>query len=199
MHAGGGKSKGAAWEIAVGQQLSLWLSSGARADIFTRNILSGGAFTQAVKRGSAERGLPGDLMPADPLAFPFAQVFFVECKHLASLDLEPFLYDKRTRGLLWDILKLAERQAYEANLGFMLIAKQNRRAPIVIMRSVDGRLLQDARHRIGHLPWHSFHEDTFRSYALDDVTSHTRAAHFLTLVRSERPYHVAAYSGLASD
>lgn len=199
MRPGGGKSKGAAWEITVGRQLSLWISNGARADIFARNVQSGGVFTSAGKRGSTERGVPGDLMPADPLAFPFTQRLFVECKHLANLGLEPFLYNKSARGLLWDILRLANKQADEANLGFMLIAKQNLRPPIVIMRSVDGQLLQEAQRKVGRLSWHAFHEDAFRSYSLEEVTSFTLAANFLANITAERPYNAATHSGLAPN
>jgi hypothetical protein len=137
MRVGGGGAKGAEWERQVGKLLSLWLTNDQHPDLFTRNVLSGGSFTIAESKGRSSSRMPGDLMAANPLAFDFLRAFSVECKHLADIGLEAHFWDPRGATMLGEIIKLARRQARSINCEFMVIAKQNRREPLMF---VDGRL-----------------------------------------------------------
>lgn len=146
MRAGGGKEKGSSWEREVGKALSLWLTAGERPDIFSRNVLSGGSFTQAQSRGNRSSRMPGDLMAAHPLAFRFMEHYAVECKHLATLGLEAFLFDDKSACELSKIIMYANGQAQQAGLEYMIVAKQNRRDPFVITTGeIGARILAAAR------------------------------------------------------
>lgn len=132
MKPGGGKQKGANFERATGKGLSNWLTCGERGDLFTRNVLSGGKFTNAEQRGKKE-GIPGDLMAAHPLAYEFLTHFLVECKHYADLGLDTFFYDRRRKSFLWTVLTHTKKQARSAELHWLIIAKQNLKQPLVFM------------------------------------------------------------------
>lgn len=144
MRAGGGKDKGSSWEREVGKLLSLWLTHGARPDIFSRNVLSGGAFTNASSKGELSSRMPGDLMAAHPLAFTFMSKYAIECKHLASLGLEQFLFDDKNSSELSKIISFADGQARAVQLDYMIVAKQNRREPFVITAGSVGRHILEA-------------------------------------------------------
>lgn len=104
MRPGGSKAKGSAWERSVGQNLSLWLTSGTRNDLFSRTVLSGGQFT----RSQGLRGASGDLMPNHPAAFCFLEKFTVECKHWRDAGLQEFLLKGSKKSLLARAIKQAE-------------------------------------------------------------------------------------------
>ena len=144
MRVGGGKAKGSAWERESGKALSLWLTKGAMPDIFSRNVLSGGAFTAAQGRGKESNRMAGDLMAAHPAAFRFLANYIVECKHLASLGLEAFLFDTERSSPLSRIIMYARGQARQTGLHYMLIAKQNRREAFVIVDGSIGEQLLSA-------------------------------------------------------
>lgn len=144
MRAGGGKDKGSSWEREVGKLLSLWLTRGARPDIFSRNVLSGGSFTNASHKGELSSRMPGDLMAAHPLAFAFMSRYAIECKHLASLGLEQFLFDDKGGSELSKIISFADGQATACALDYMIVAKQNRREPFVITSGSIGRRILEA-------------------------------------------------------
>jgi hypothetical protein len=139
MLPGRGKGKGSGWERDVGKQLSLWLTNSARPDIFSRNVLSGGAFTVAAKAGKLSSRMPGDLMAAHPLAFQFLSQYLIECKHLASLGLENYLFDTSGKAQMTGIVALATKQAIQAELEYMIIAKQNHREPLVLVAGYIGQ------------------------------------------------------------
>ena len=184
MRAGGGKSKGSAFERAVGKQLSLWLTYNERPDIFARNVLSGGTFTRAVKAGGKSSHMPGDLMAAHPLAFEFLAHMLVECKHMASLSLENYLFDANGSSPMSRIVALAQSQAEKANIDFMIVAKQNRRDPIVLVQAPIGRALLAAipSGRGGYriLPTHHFlHKGHICIMRLDDITMRASPRKFL--------------------
>lgn len=159
MRPGGGHEKGAEFERRTGKELSFWLTDGARGDIFSRNVLSGGSFTLAKAAGRDTARMAGDLMAASPLAFQFLSRFMIECKHLASLGLEQYIYDWQGKSPLAQIVSFAAGQAEQAGVDFMVIAKQNRRDALVITDArVGNRILaadaSSARHR--PQPFHHF-------------------------------------------
>ena len=135
MRVGGGKAKGSQWERDCGKAISLWLTHGERPDIMSRNVLSGGSFTNAENAGKVSSRMPGDMMAAHPLAFRFLSRFSVECKFLKDIGLLQYLLDPRMQNPLAIIIALARRQAKAINCEFMVIAKQDRRDAIVF---VDG-------------------------------------------------------------
>ena len=175
MRKGGGKDKGSAWERESGKALSLWLTRGEKPDIFARNVLSGGAFTVAQGRGVSSSRMAGDLMAAHPLAFRFLSRYIVECKHLASLGLEQFLFDTSRTSPLSKIVMYARGQANQAGLDYLLIAKQNRRDALVIADGATGtRLIASAipSHRAQLPPHHHLlHARSIFVMSLDQMCS----------------------------
>ncbi len=133
MRSGGGKAKGSAFERECGKLISLWLTHGERPDIMSRNVLSGGSFTNAENAGKVSSRMPGDMMAAHPLAFRFLSRFSVECKHLKDIGLLQYMLDPRQQNPLAIIIALARRQAKSINCEFMVIAKQNRHDAVVII------------------------------------------------------------------
>jgi hypothetical protein len=135
MRQGGGKAKGSAFERQVGARLSRWITNGARGDLFSRNVLSGGDFTKRAASRAEELGMPGDLMARHPLAFDFARAFTVECKHYADLGLVAFLLDHGGTSFLGKVLQHTSFQASQANTHYMVIARQNR-LPVLVITSL---------------------------------------------------------------
>jgi hypothetical protein len=178
MRPGGGAAKGGEFERHVGRQLSLWLTNGQRTEIFTRNVMSGGVFTNALKLGKDERGMPGDLMAAHPLAFAFLSRFLVECKHLSSLGWDAYVYDRQRRSALGQIIALAAAQAAQAEppLDYLVIARQNRRPTIVIGAYPTLRNCIDTP--LGPL-WHHVLHGSVLVMSFDDLTTRVRPARLL--------------------
>lgn len=158
MRPGGGAQKGAKFERDTGRILSRWLTNGDRHDLFSRNVLSGGAFTSATRRGLKTSRAPGDLMSAHPAAFGFLDVYMVECKHHADLQLDLLFYDGKN-SRLGRIVSYAQLQADQSSKKPFIVVKENRRDPLLILNGRDGRrimtALQTAR-RPRFLRSHSF-------------------------------------------
>jgi hypothetical protein len=121
---GGGKAKGSSWEREVGVSLSLWLTQGARADLFSRNVGSGSRFTLAVSK-DRERSQAGDLMAAHPLAIDFLDRFIIEGKFYKDLALVPFLCF-RDACFLNQVVAKANKEAQIDAKHALIVAKQNR-------------------------------------------------------------------------
>jgi hypothetical protein len=118
------KDKGSSFERLTGKMLSQWITGGEREDLFSRNVLSGGRFTNSL-RNKTSLGVPGDLMAAHPLAFNFLSHFLVECKHYKDLGIHLYLVDQKEKSFLAQVIKHTAAQAESAGLTWMLIAKQN--------------------------------------------------------------------------
>jgi len=142
MSARNSKNKGSTWERMVGVDLSLWITRGARADLFARSVGSGSRFTRAAQR-QAETAQPGDLSAAHELAFPFLRVFMVECKHRRSIDLAGYLFGRHDgQSFLAVTIAKAREEAARAKLQWMVIAKQDHKEPLVfISEDIMGCLL----------------------------------------------------------
>jgi hypothetical protein len=153
---GGGKFKGASYERAAGKELSNWLTYSARGDIFTRNVLSGGKFTNSLQAGRKE-GIPGDLMAAHPIAYDFLSHFLVECKHYANLNFEAFLFDRKRKSFLWTVLSHTKEQALHAELEWIIVAKQNRRPSLVLLDPKIAALAMRAMTTVKGLTYHVVH------------------------------------------
>lgn len=138
MRAGGGKQKGSGFERELCSKLSLWLTKGARADIFSRNVGSGSRFTVALKKGR-ELAHGGDLMPAHELAFAFMNRFLIEAKFYRDLQIAAYFF---LRGkFLTDIIEKTAEQANAVNKDYLIIAKQNHMPPVVITNRKAGTII----------------------------------------------------------
>jgi len=129
MRKGGGKQKGSAWEREVCRRLSLWVTDGQKVDCFWRSAMSGGRAT--VARGKVRQA--GDICAVAPEGNAFADQWFVECKHVAHLNLEGFLI--KGLGKLHDFWKLARSEARKYHRDPMIICKQNGWPALVISRT----------------------------------------------------------------
>ena len=177
MRKGGSPAKGSAWERAVAKELSLWLTNNERDDIFARNATSGAAFTIASKRGKSTSRMPGDLMAAHPLAFEFLNKISVECKHMASLALENYLFDFSGRSPMTKIVKLAEEQAKSVGLAYMIIAKQNRRDPLILVPWDLGQMLVTSASAVPN--YHLIHRNNVLIMSFKDMVTMCDPWHFL--------------------
>lgn len=130
MRPGGGKDKGSAWEREIGVSLSLWLTNGERADLFSRNVGSGSRFTLAVANNK-ERSQAGDLMVAHPLAIDFLDVFVIEAKFYTDLGVLPFFFF-REACFLNQVIAKTNREAGHDGKQALIVVKQNRLPALLI-------------------------------------------------------------------
>jgi hypothetical protein len=155
MRPGAGKSKGSAFERQVCTQLSLWVTHGARSDVFTRNVSSGGQFTVRKSKDDNEHGVAGDIMAHHPSAYDFLKKVMVECKHHKDLNLDTYLYDTRGSSTLAKIIAKCEKEAGQSTVFWLLIAKQNNRAPLIFMGNHAGETATASCYKgfnlLGHL------------------------------------------------
>lgn len=182
MRPGGGRAKGANFERASCLQLSLWVSGGARGDLFTRNIGSGGKFTVAHKRGE-ETGMPGDMMAGHHTAFDFCTLFSIECKHYADLELDKYLCDRLDKSFLGKVYTFTELQGRHAGLRPMVIAKQDRKPALVLIDNDIGDLMLDNAYPRKLVQFHRLHQDSYMCIPMDLMTDYVHAAKFLKAVK----------------
>lgn len=114
--------------------LSQWISRGKRSDLFARNVLSGGAFTQKRKKG-IEEGVAGDLMSAHPDSVEFARALNVECKHYKDLGIFPLFFDLKGKSFLGSVVQKCELETKQSGKTWMLVARQNMKPIIVGLQS----------------------------------------------------------------
>jgi hypothetical protein len=130
MRVGGGGPKGGSFERLVCSQLSLWVTNGGRADIFSRNVLSGGRFTNQIKKGG-ELGVPGDITGTLPEAHKFLSLISVECKHNKNIRLEHYLLDDKRKSFLHQTIELERTNATISGRHYMVVARQNNRPTLM--------------------------------------------------------------------
>lgn len=131
MKPGGGKSKGSGFEREVCKKLSLWVTRGKKEDCFWRSAMSGGRATVA-KRKDIHIRQAGDICSVSPEGHALTDLFFIECKFYKDLGFDSFILDGV--GTLMSHWNKLNEQANKHNLEPMLIARQNRRIPIVVCR-----------------------------------------------------------------
>jgi len=124
------KAKGSAFERHCCKSLSLWISHGARDDLFWRSAMSGGRASVQFKKGKPNRTQTGDITAIDPLGDPLTSRFLIECKFYADLKLSALYTDAEKAGLagFW---RKCEQQARQHSKFPMLIAKQNRTPTLI--------------------------------------------------------------------
>lgn len=125
MRAGGGKSKGGAFERLICKKLSLWLSEGKREDLLWRSAMSGGRATVAHSKNKLDDQV-GDISAVTEEGYQFTKLFAVECKSYNNIHLESLLTRKASNPsvlLFWNEIDLAARKV--GKMPF-LIFKQNK-------------------------------------------------------------------------
>ena len=133
MKPGGGKRKGAAFERHVCEILSHIVTGGASRFEFWRSACSGGRATVGQRKGKDLGSVAGDVccVGDNPNANQFAQEFFVECKHVKSLDLHRLHRGEGFLAKVWNDEVMYHPAAIKKEK--MLIAKQDRGPTIVMM------------------------------------------------------------------
>lgn len=129
MRAGGGKNKGSSYERWVCGKLSLWVTGGKIEDGLWRSAMSGGRATVHLKRGTKIQQV-GDICAVRPELHDFCAKFYIECKHVKSLDIESFLI--RGKGLLAKFWKTACQEAKSHDRIPLIVARQNRTHDLLI-------------------------------------------------------------------
>lgn len=125
------KQKGALFERIVCRDLSRWISHGEREDLLWRSAMSGGRATISKRKGLVLAKQAGDISAIDPLGHYLTDHWFIEIKHVASLDIESaLLIGKGRLAAFW---RTACHEASEHHLMPMIIAKQNRTDTIMIV------------------------------------------------------------------
>lgn len=130
MRKGGGKSKGSSYERGICVKLSLWVSGGKDSDLYWRAAMSGGRATVAHRAGKNLKRQAGDITATAPEGFALTDHFFLECKHVRSLDIESFLF--KNKGALAGFWKVAIQEAAKFSKSALIIARQNRFPDLVI-------------------------------------------------------------------
>lgn len=133
MRSGGSKSKGASFERETCVALSLWLSNGVSDACLWRSAMSGGRATIGKRAGKTRESQSGDISAVSSLGHKLTDRFSVECKFYKDIDLESLIYARK--GKLAEFWKQARADAAASKKQPMLIAKQNRRPALVMLRS----------------------------------------------------------------
>ncbi len=138
MKRGGGKGKGSEFERWVCKHLSLWISGGDRSDLFWRTAMSGGRATIMHRRGEKVGAQLGDISAVDKQGHILTDIYFIECKNYNDLAITSFLLKRKGTlyGFWEDVLKKSDQH----NRSPMLIAKQDRYPPFVLLE--DGALMR---------------------------------------------------------
>jgi hypothetical protein len=126
------KAKGSQFERDICRLLSRWVSHGKRDDLYWRTAMSGGRATVAKRKGIDVRQT-GDITAVSPEGHALTNLFFIETKFYKSLAIDSFILENK--GPLAAFWKEACVKARSHKLLPMLIAKENRREPLIITSS----------------------------------------------------------------
>lgn len=143
------KQKGSAFERLVCRKLSLWVSADERGDLFWRSAMSGGRATLARKRGEASH-VAGDIASVHAEGHALTDDFYVECKHLKSLDLTALVCAGRG-ALAKNWMECCESAEYHKKRP-MLIAKQNMQPILFCTRMREFELFADNNDHVISVP-----------------------------------------------
>jgi hypothetical protein len=131
MRRGAGKQKGGAFERLVCKDLSRWVTSGRREDVFWRSAMSGGRATTRLVKGKRSPHVSGDICAVHHDGNRFMDYFYVECKIYRLLDLHRVAFG--CQGNLLSFWETTKQQASNNGKMPMLIAKQNLYPPILVL------------------------------------------------------------------
>lgn len=125
------KRKGGNFEREVCVKLSLWVSAGESRDLFWRSAMSGGRASRGHARGETLRRQAGDICAVAPEGHVLTDEFYIELKHVKSLDAGSFFVTGR--GRLAEFWTKAVRESARYDRQPMLIARQNHLATIMVI------------------------------------------------------------------
>jgi hypothetical protein len=135
---GRGMSKGSDFERKICKRLSLWWS-GNRDDIFWRTAGSGARATTRSKQRKQTYGEYGDVKANDPEGEPLLKLMTIEIKRGYSSEsfanlIEWTEHPAAKPPLYFQFIQQAEKEAEQAGTyGWMIIAKRDKRTPIIII------------------------------------------------------------------
>lgn len=131
LKAGQAKAKGNSFENKIAKDLSLWITKGARADVFDRSPASGAKATLHYYKKNSElfANQTGDIVALDDAGYVLTNEFIIECKHYRDLQLLGCLFGTPKSGLLtfWEKV---QKEAARVEKQPLLVARQNFR-PII--------------------------------------------------------------------
>ncbi len=128
MKRGGGSKKGGRFEREICKKFSLWISKGARDDIFWRTAGSGARATNRKRRGQTTCNSEGDVGYLDAEFSWFTDSVLIECKRgYNSWRIDNRLLPKLPKGGVWRIWEELEQDAADSNKLPLLVLKQDRR------------------------------------------------------------------------
>lgn len=139
MRQGGSAKKGASFERRVCKELSLWISSGKRDDIFWRSAMSGGRATIGLRKGITRASQAGDMVAISRLGEGFLNVFVVEHKHRRDLQLDRFLTEHKGNLMSYWRKHMKECKAFKKHP--FLVAKQNRTKTLLLLTKTGMEIL----------------------------------------------------------
>lgn len=151
VKAGGGKSKGAAFERLVCTALSLWISDGKRDDLYWRSSMSGGRATVAFKKGGENRTQCGDITAIHPDGNALTDRCLISCKFYQDLKIAGTVTGSTKAGLTSFWLECLE-EAKRYNKLPVLIAKQNNVQPFICLNDAGVANFQVKGHYLALLP-----------------------------------------------
>lgn len=114
--------------------LSRWCSNDLRDDLFWRSAMSGGRATLHSRKGRKNKSQSGDISAVDRAGAPLIEAFFLECKHLKTLEIHRWVYNAKTPlDEIWD---KTLRDATFQNKQPLVVAKQNRQPELVMSTEI---------------------------------------------------------------
>jgi hypothetical protein len=126
-----GKQKGSAFERKICKSLSLWISKGAREDLFWRSAMSGGRATVGRKGGKDHARHAGDISATSREGHVLTDRWYVECKSYRDLAICSAMLSGT--GLLAKFWRETCKQATDYKKLPMLIAHENQQPTIVLV------------------------------------------------------------------
>lgn len=117
------------------------MSEGAKDDLLWRSANSGAMATVRKRSGRISKVQSGDLVAVDPQAAPFTNVFFLELKHRKNLQADEWIHGTEA-GLLREIWVKPNTQAKDFCKQALVIAKQDRRHELMLMKKETYELLR---------------------------------------------------------
>lgn len=134
LKAGRGKQKGSAFEREICRALSRFIDPTSTDTFFWRSAMSGGRATIQQRKGIKNLTQLGDLTCIHEKGQWFTDMFVVECKHVANLDLVGSMFSGKGKlAKFWQKHCQISRDSHRAPL---LIAKQNRVDILVVFDEV---------------------------------------------------------------
>jgi hypothetical protein len=125
-----GKQKGSSFEREICKKLSLWTTNQKSVDVYWRSAMSGGRAT--VAKGKVRQA--GDITAVAPEGHVLTDQFYLELKHLKSINLDCLIKGSGTLLAIW---KKTKQESHKYQKIPVLIFKQNH-WPVVLCTSYVG-------------------------------------------------------------